>query len=679
MTDAFVRVIGLALAHSLWQGAAIALVAAIVLRVLSGAPARTRYATLVGALLLHVAAPLATVAWLARSHPPIIIDAPIVTSGPRAAAPTSAATSTQIAYRSAALFISPPRSGGVPERFVSLTRQLDDILPFAVALWALGVTIGFARLFGAWLLLRRFVARATPATGALDARVRTLARRIGGSRSIRVLTTPALRSPFTSGMLRPVIVVPLSMLTGLDQASIDAIIVHELAHIRRWDYAVTLLQSAVMTLLFHHPASWWLDRQLRIEREYCCDDIVIDRSHDRVAYVRALANLEALGGGTPSLALSATDGSLLDRAERLLGVRRAPQPSAWVPALSLVALLAASSMLDARSVRPPLTAAPAADVTTRSTPMIAKQDTVLVAPNARASLDERWKWALAQARDGGDEVTIGWRIRSAVSDLGMVVSSTDGTSMEGGPSVNTVLELPNPIHAGVALLFTWSGANNRLDGVRLRSMDASAPTHGRRVLWLGDADDVSSIGMIEQIMRSASEPMRRELGAALTLHDDTPRVISAVHRIITSDSASVRAETLAWLGRQRRSTTARSLLWRGIEDPSAQVRDEALSSLLTTPGSEATLRELVLTSPHADVRSEIVQRISGNDQETIDLLLRVAFDDKNYSVRAEAVDAIKEMSGPLVTAALRRIATKHADAQLRSEALDALGERGIRE
>ena len=105
-----------------------------------------------------------------------------------------------------------------------------------------------------------------------------------------------VRVPTIVGCLRPVILLPASVVTGLPASHLDAVLAHELAHVRRHDYLVNVLQSLVETLLFYHPAVWWCSRQIRIEREHCCDDLVVEACGDRVVYAHALAQLEELRG-----------------------------------------------------------------------------------------------------------------------------------------------------------------------------------------------------------------------------------------------------------------------------------------------------------------------------------------------------------------------------------------------
>jgi hypothetical protein len=112
--------------------------------------------------------------------------------------------------------------------------------------------------------------------------------------------------------------------------------------VRRHDYLVNVLQSIVETLLFYHPAVWWCSRQVRMEREHCCDDLVVEACGDRVGYATALAQLEELRGLKPMLSMNVTGGRLIDRIRRVL--KQSPandgQSTTWmmVPALTLVAV-----------------------------------------------------------------------------------------------------------------------------------------------------------------------------------------------------------------------------------------------------------------------------------------------------------------------------------------------------
>ena len=676
MTDALIRVVGWTLIHSLWEGAIIVAVTAIVLALIPRASARLRYAILCGALLTHLTAPIVTAV--------LITPRALSTNSDLTIKPTTGFRDQQIqatgpsATSGAATQALSSAAPGLTARLRDLSASTERLFPSLAMLWLIGVGVSALRRVGGWLLLRRLITRATPAALPLASRVASLACKMGIDRAVRVLVSTDVTGPFTSGWLRPVIVLPLSMLSGLDPVHVDAIVAHELAHIRRWDYVVAIIQSIALTVLFHHPATWWLDRRLRIEREYCCDDLAVLASRDRVGYVRALAELESQRLGLPSLALAATDGSLQHRVARLLGARSQSGAAGWVPVVALLAVVAAAGALDAADV--PEAKLAVAEVT--SSPTQQQQRGVLRAPDASASLDSRFAWALDQAkrRDRGDEVVIGWQIRSAVSDGRDIISSTDGTSQRRGPSVSQVLDLPRGEARGVAILLVWSGGSSgELTGVRIRDLNSSAALQNDLLLWLDRADDSSSVALVQRLMaQSNGTSTRSELGAVLTLHDDRTLMVQAATRVLeTERDEYVRAETMSWLGGQTDDARVVALLRRAVEDSSAKVRDEALSAL-GGKGGQPVLLEFVRTSKHADVRSEALQKLSGNGADVVELLLRVAFDDTDADVQAEAVDAIKERSGSAATRALRDIAQRHPDRRLRSEARDALDERGIR-
>jgi hypothetical protein len=206
--------------------------------------------------------------------------------------------------------------------------------------WLAGVCLLSLRLARGWVAARRVAERGCePAAPRWQATLARLRRELGVSRPVRLAASALAEVPSVVGWLRPVVVVPVSAFAGLTTWQVEAVLAHELAHIRRHDYLVNVLQSAVETLLFYHPATWWVSRQVREERERCCDDVAVALCGDAAGYVRALAELEAMRAA-PALAMSATGGSLLGRARRLLAppqTRRSSGTLAGAVALVLVA------------------------------------------------------------------------------------------------------------------------------------------------------------------------------------------------------------------------------------------------------------------------------------------------------------------------------------------------------
>jgi hypothetical protein len=127
--------------------------------------------------------------------------------------------------------------------------------------------------------------------------------------------------PTVIGWLRPVVLLPIASLSGLTTQQIEMILAHELAHIRRHDFIVNLMQAVVETLLFYHPAVWWISQRIRVEREHCCDDVAVAMFGDPLQYARALTRFEELRLDPAHALLAANGGSLLTRIRRLVGTR----------------------------------------------------------------------------------------------------------------------------------------------------------------------------------------------------------------------------------------------------------------------------------------------------------------------------------------------------------------------
>ena len=146
--------------------------------------------------------------------------------------------------------------------------------------------------------------------------------KMGIERAIRYCECQRLDAPAVLGWFRPVVLLPVRALSGLTEEQIEAVIAHELAHIRRLDCLVNLFQIAAETLLFYHPAVWWVSQQIRTERENCCDDEAILIYGDAVNYARALTMMEEWRTA-PSLMMAANRSPLAERVVRLLGLHRA--------------------------------------------------------------------------------------------------------------------------------------------------------------------------------------------------------------------------------------------------------------------------------------------------------------------------------------------------------------------
>lgn len=215
-----------------------------------------------------------------------------------------------------------------PPGAVSWPRQLrgaiQPALPWAILAWLSGVTLMSVWHFGGWLAVRRMKRLGTrPVEPAIQEVFARLLQRLRIRQPVRLLESVRVAVPLVLGWLRPVILLPVGAVTGLTPEQLEAILAHELAHIRRWDCLVQALQAVMETLLFYHPAVWWVSRQIRQESEQCCDDLAVGICGDRRGYAHALAKVAEFGARGPALAAGATGGKLLPRIRRLLGAETA--------------------------------------------------------------------------------------------------------------------------------------------------------------------------------------------------------------------------------------------------------------------------------------------------------------------------------------------------------------------
>ncbi|HEX8685339.1 MAG TPA: penicillin-binding transpeptidase domain-containing protein, partial [Pyrinomonadaceae bacterium] len=195
-----------------------------------------------------------------------------------------------------------------------------------------GVMLLSMRTLGGLVLTHRMKLRgAQPVSGLWRERAAEIARKLSLSGPVKVLESSLVSVPTAVGWLRPAILLPASAFTGLTPQQLEAVLAHELAHVRRHDYLVNVLQTGVETLLFYHPAVWWVSRQVRAEREHVCDDMAVRVTGDAMTYARALTRIERLRTTAPRLAMAADGGSLRSRVSRL--VEGPPSPRRLSPLL----------------------------------------------------------------------------------------------------------------------------------------------------------------------------------------------------------------------------------------------------------------------------------------------------------------------------------------------------------
>jgi len=225
----------------------------------------------------------------------------------------------------------------------SSNESLAAAVPWFAPFWIAGVWIFYMSQVAGWILVRRLQRRGVCcAPDRWQQVLASLRARVRVSRPIVLLESSIADAPMVLGHFRPVILMPIGLLAGLPASHVEAILLHELAHIRRNDFLVNVLQRAVEGLLFYHPAVWWISRVIRAERENCCDDLVVAMTGDAREYAVALTALEQNRWSGREPAVAATGGSLMKRIRRLL-YPRSPN-GAWTPLLAAIVLMATAAM-----------------------------------------------------------------------------------------------------------------------------------------------------------------------------------------------------------------------------------------------------------------------------------------------------------------------------------------------
>src|ERR1700744_325392 len=331
-----VESLGWTLVHFCWQAAAIALVYWLTDAVLRKARSQTRYVLALATMLLMLISALATLAYEETRG-----DAALSSSPAAFSSPAMAAIGSSISGLKTAGTTTPPA-----------LLPLSRFMPWLDVAWLLGVACLSTRTIGGWWLIHRLRrSMVLKAPEAVYANFVWLRQRLGIPRQVSLYISHHIQGPLAIGVVRSLVIVPASALLALSPEQLEAVLAHELAHVRRADYLWNLIQTMVETLLFFHPAVWWLGRKLREQRELCCDDVAVESCADPLVYATALLRLEerrgqrlnlamALDGHRPWCGLSARIARILGETSGKKGPRElVPVPLAAICALFLLVLL----------------------------------------------------------------------------------------------------------------------------------------------------------------------------------------------------------------------------------------------------------------------------------------------------------------------------------------------------
>jgi len=402
--------LGWALLHFLWQGTAVAALAAGAMALCRQASAR--YAVAVGALVVMLLAPPLTFLLYSQAHS--------VAPSSAALLPHGAGTWPAVPARTTNVHNAP----ALPEL---------DALPWLVEAWLVGVAFFSLRSAGGFLWLERERRRQSSVVNARLLEIcHTLQDQMGIRRAIQYCECKWMQAPAVIGWLRPIVFLPVTALTGLSEEQLESVIAHELAHIRRQDAFVNVFQVCVETLLFYHPGVWWLNKRIRDEREHCCDETAVSFCGNPVEYARALTLMEEWRSA-PGFAMAANRGPLTERIVRVLGLKPFGAATRGIglagSALCLAAALIAGNALlgmahppsarvfAAMQATPTSSASPAAQAAGRAKPSPAHAQSGASQASAAATATSASSYVDAMKSTGLGDLTVDQLIALKIQDV----------------------------------------------------------------------------------------------------------------------------------------------------------------------------------------------------------------------------------------------------------------------
>ena len=312
--------LGWTLLHFCWQGMAIAMVYSLVDQATSRATSKVRYAVALAAFMLMPAIVLGTFALELRSAPPAASETVLTFQPSEGAAQIISALRPGVAPKPTLHQL--PLASSLEQSTDWLAMRADRLLPWVDAIWFAGVLLLAIRSLGGWFqlgLVRRRARRMVPQE--VERAFQRLCQQIQVGRHVVLRASDEVISPLAMGVWRATVILPMSAILRMPREELEAVIAHELGHIRRADYIWNLVQTAVESVLFFHPAVWWLSRIVRDRREVCCDEIGVECCADPTVYARALLRLEEQRTVKLRLAmaLGGCGGTLLGRVRKILG------------------------------------------------------------------------------------------------------------------------------------------------------------------------------------------------------------------------------------------------------------------------------------------------------------------------------------------------------------------------
>ncbi|RYE26344.1 MAG: hypothetical protein EOP51_00770 [Sphingobacteriales bacterium] len=467
MSNAYLVVhsLGWAILHSLWQGALVFVALRIILALFPNIPSKHKYAMAYGGLMLLFGS---FVVNFYQEWSQLQLAVVKITEG------TGNLTSSKTL-----LTTTLPQHH---DQLNSVVGNIERALPILVVIYALGLLFLSARFTVNLINIKRLSNKGieTPSHYVLE--MLTNLKEIQAiTKKVAIYISSKVDVPATLGFFKPIILLPVASVNNLSTEELEAILIHELAHIKRNDYLLNIIQTVAETILFFSPFAWLISAQIRKEREYCCDDEVLTYTHYPIPYAKALANLETYRTQTLAMGANGSGNHLLNRIKRIIEMKKQPVNYGY---LGLCLLLVAGITISAICFTPSFAQSKKVDKNVRTEKKVTKTKIVII--------------------DSNGEKTV----YNDMEDMGKNLSEALGSLKD--IDVDT-----NQLKAGIAQAMgaiDWNKMGDNIDlamnSVKWDEIGKSLDMAVNTVDW--DAIDGQIQASLEQAMNSVKDPKEKE-------------------------------------------------------------------------------------------------------------------------------------------------------------------------
>ena len=316
LSEQILHALGWTLVHTLWQGTLVALITGFLFLGLKKRSAKIRYVLAVSSLAAILLLSVSTFIRYYSGNPDV--DKSGISALSSSAKGGGVIDEEMNNYQADELLAD---ETGIKVFYAKFTDYFNRHFPILITLWFMGILFFLLKLMGGLIYSERIKHFGTkPFPSSWKNTISALKTKMNFKRPVKVVESYFARVPMVIGYFKPVILMPLGLLSGIPADQVEAIIAHELAHIRRNDFLINIFQSIVEAIFFYHPAVWWISGLIRKEREHCCDDLAVSVCDESLIYAKALANLQERVVGAPpyyAVAFSGRKYTLLSRIKRL--------------------------------------------------------------------------------------------------------------------------------------------------------------------------------------------------------------------------------------------------------------------------------------------------------------------------------------------------------------------------